>query len=98
MSELDPDALKPWARKYVWWETPEQAVRHPLRVVAQVMDIGDYEDVQELIGRLGASVFRQAIEQAEPGQFNDRSWAYWHHRLGLAQDGLVPPAFRRHFS
>lgn len=98
MATLEPEALEPWARKYVWWETPEVAIRRPLRVVAQVMDIGDYDDVQALIASVGESVFRQAIERAEPGQFNDRSWAYWHHRLGLAPNGRVPAAPRRRFA
>ena len=41
-----PEALmerqRQLARKYIWWKTPEQAVQQPLRVLAQVMDIGDY--------------------------------------------------------
>lgn len=98
MATHDLEALLPWARKYMWWEAPEESLRHPLRVVAQVMNIGDYDDVQALLATVGESPFRHAIERAEPGQFNDRSWAYWHHRLGLAHGTRVPPAPQRHFS
>lgn len=98
MTSTLADTLKPWARKYVWWETPDDAARRPLRVIAQVMNIGDYADVQTLIGEVGESVFKQAIANAEPGQFNDRSWAYWHYRLGLAEPGCVPPTPQRRFA
>lgn len=92
---IDRQILVPFARKYVWWKTPEDAVAKPWRVVAQVMDIGDYEDVQRLVRLLGEDAFRDAIAAAEAGQFNARSWAYWHYRLGLAEPGCVPPMPRR---
>jgi len=36
--------LKQFAAKYIWWKTPEEAVARPERVIAQVMNIGDYDD------------------------------------------------------
>lgn len=95
MTTIDANALQPWARKYMWWKTPQDAVAKPLRVIAQVMDIGDYHDVQRLIDLVGEAVLKQALEQAEAGQFGARSWAYWHYRLGLAEPGRVPAAPRR---
>lgn len=93
--QIDSNSLKPWARKYIWWQTPEQAVQRPLRVVAQVMNIGDYDDVQALLHMIGEPLFRQAIAYAEAGQFNNRSWSYWHYRLGLAEFGHLPPLPQR---
>lgn len=95
MDSINREALKPWARKYLWWKTPEQAMRQPLRVVAQVMDIGDYADVQRLVREVGEGPLKQAISRAEAGYFNARSWAYWHYRLGLSQPGQVPPRPQR---
>ncbi len=63
----------------------------PERVVAQVMNIGDYDDVQILAKQVGDDYLRQVLTHAEVGQFNDRSWAYWHYRLGLADVEQVPP-------
>lgn len=83
------------ARKYLWWKTPEEAAKCPLRVVAQVMELGDYADVQQLLQTLGEAPFKQAIAHAEAGQFSARSWAYWHYRLGLAKPLNVPPLPRR---
>jgi hypothetical protein len=40
--------LRGLAAKYIWWKAPDEALLYPERVVAQVMDIGDYDDVQML--------------------------------------------------
>lgn len=57
---------------------------YPLRVVAQVMNIGDFDDMQSLRSLVGEDVLRQTISNAEAGWFNARSWHYWHYVLGLA--------------
>ena len=90
MSRLDKEILKRLARKYIWWKTPEEAARMPERIVAQVMNIGDYDDVHDLANRVGDDYLRRVLTHAEAGQFNERSWAYWHYRLGLAKPGQVP--------
>lgn len=40
------------------------------------MNIGDYEDVVELIERIGEDDLRRVLTHAEIGQFNERSWTY----------------------
>lgn len=90
MTPIDPQALIPWARKYVWWKTPQEAVANPERVLAQVMNIGDYADVQQLAAQVGDEVLRDVLRHAQAGQFNERSWAYWHYRLGVAAVDQVP--------
>jgi len=84
------ESLKLLARKYIWWKTPEEAVAMPERVIAQVMNIGDYADVQALAAQVGDAVLRDVLTHAQAGQFNKRSWAYWHYRLGLAEVEQVP--------
>jgi hypothetical protein len=85
------------ARKYIWWKTPEESLRFPQRVIAQVMNIGDYEDVQALNDDQTDSAMVQALLKAEAGQFSAKSWAYWHYRLGLARPGEVPALPVRNF-
>lgn len=82
--------LKSLARKYIWWKTPDEAIEMPERVIAQVMNIGDYADVQSMASQVGNEVLCKVLKQAQAGQFNERSWAYWHYRLGLADVGQVP--------
>jgi hypothetical protein len=92
------DCLKRLARKYVWWKTPDEALAMPSRVIAQVMNIGDYSDVQTLAVQLGDQALIDVISHAEAGQFSGRSWAYWHYRLGLVSVGHVPSLPVRRFS
>jgi len=90
-----PDCLLTLARKYIWWMPPEVAVTMPDRLIAQVMNLGDFDDVQVLATLAGESTLRRVLTQAEIGQFTPRSWAYWHYRLGLAEPGQVPAMPRR---
>lgn len=98
MIKISRELLKPFASKYIWWKTPEEAVTMPERVIAQVMNIGDYSDVQMLVSQVGDDVLREVLTHAEAGQFNDRSWAYWHYRLGLSSVDHVPALPVRKFS
>ena len=70
----------------------------PERVIAQIMNIGDYADVQLLVSQLGDEVLREVLTHAEAGQFNERSWAYWHYRLGLSSVDRVPAMPVRRFA
>jgi len=97
-SDVDQAFLKRLAARYVWWKTPDEALRYPNRVIAQVMKIGDFDDVQELMQVVGEDRLRHVIVQAEAGQFDERSWTYWHYRLGLAAIEQVPPLPVRKFA
>jgi len=98
MIQTNQELLKSLARKYIWWKTPEEAMRMPERVIAQVMNIGDYSDVQALASQVGNQALREALIHAQAGQFNERSWAYWHYRLGLSNVDQVPPLPVRRFA
>lgn len=90
--------LEKMASSYNWWLTPKDAVKYPERVVAQVMNIGFFRDEMLLLEVLGEDCLRAVLRNAEAGQFNERSWHYWHYRLGLAEPGQMPPMPVRHFS
>jgi hypothetical protein len=95
MKPLKTDELLRFAAKYIWWKEPEEAVSHADRIVAQVMNIGDYDDVQDLVKAVDEDYLRAVLHGAEAGQFNARSWAYWHYRLRLCSPGNVPPLPQR---
>jgi hypothetical protein len=91
MPSFDQNILKRYARRYIWWESPDLAAEQPQRVVARVMNIGDFDDVLAIAADVGDDYLREVLTHAEVGQFNDRSWHYWHYRLGLAtKPGDVP--------
>ncbi|MCX7112697.1 MAG: hypothetical protein NTX45_21740 [Proteobacteria bacterium] len=99
MALMDKNKLKPFAAKYIWWKTPDEAVERPERVIAQTMNIGDYDDLQALAEMLGDDRLRSVLTHAEAGWFDERSWAYWHYRLGLADaDNDPPPMPSRKFA
>jgi hypothetical protein len=86
-----PDSIRTLARRYVWWQPPDESLSLPLRVAAQVMDIGTLEDCAVLRRYFGLRELRRTLNQAEPGWFRPRSWTYWHYRLGLTKWGGDPP-------
>ena len=98
MNFREREILGSLAAKYIWWKTPEEAMVMPQRIVAQVMNLGDYADVQTLAAQLGDAALRDALNTAEIGQFNERSWIYWHYRLGLAPAGAIPPLPAQRFA
>ena len=61
MGQVDQETLKRLAGKYIWWKTPDEAVTMPERVVVQVMNIGDYADVQLLASQVGDKVLREVL-------------------------------------
>lgn len=95
---IDKDLLKPFAKRYIWWKSPDEAVQMPYRVIAQVMNIGDWDDVCALCSLVGDEVLRDVIQNAEAGWLNARSWNYWHIRLYAMSDDQVPPMPTRRFT
>jgi hypothetical protein len=83
MTESDLIAFRVYASKYIWWKPLDEAMALPERVVARVMNIGDYDDVQAVANRLGETYLRNVLQHAEVGQFAERSRFYWHYRLGI---------------
>jgi transcriptional regulator with XRE-family HTH domain len=83
--------LRRMAGRYIWWQPPVESVKTPLRVIAQVMDVGTLEDIQELAGVLGKRAFIDVLRQARPGWFRPRSWALWHTVLGFDPPVEIPP-------
>jgi len=91
------NSLASLAHKYIWWESPEDALRFPQRLIAQVMDLGTHEDSLALTDLVGEDALREVLRKAQAGWFNARSWHYWHYRLGLCKPGEVPQMPQRRF-
>lgn len=86
-----PEEIRALAKRYVWWLPPEESLAIPLRVVAQVMDLGTMADCAAMEKFFGRPAMRQAIQRAQPGWFRERSWTFWRYRLGLTKWGKEPP-------
>lgn len=90
----DQRLLRTLARRYVWWLSPGEALARPNFIATQVMEMGDYDDVLKLEATLGREALVRALREAEAGRLSERSWIYWHHRLGVA-GRRIPPLPRR---
>ena len=81
------------ARRLIWWQSPEQALKNGPRFLAQVMSIGTWSDIK-LVGQLlGESAFEEVINHAPAGVFSPRRWNYWHVRLGKGPAPRLPKRF-----
>jgi len=81
------------AKHYIWWKTPEEAMEYPHRILVQVMNIGLIEDMGKVIEYFSEKDLINILNTAEIGQFNERSWAFWHNRFSLE----IPPMPVRKF-
>jgi hypothetical protein len=80
------------ARRLIWWKTPHEALRYPERLLAQVMALGTWEDVQMAKQLWTRGQFVAVLENAPPGVFDRRSWVYWHRAFQIVP---VPPLPQR---
>jgi hypothetical protein len=88
----EDDVLRDLARRYVWWLSPEAALRSPSLVLCQVLQLGTAEDVRSARRVLGDDALRAALRAAPAGVIDARSWSYWHLVLF---GGPAPPPPRR---
>jgi hypothetical protein len=71
-------ALLQVARRVIWFEEPAVALADPVQFLAHVMVFGTVEDLAALRGIVGMADYGEVLDDAPPGIFDARSWAYWH--------------------
>jgi hypothetical protein len=81
---VNQDQLRRIAQGLFWWQPPEVALANPRRFLAQVMTLGTWDELQLVRQVYDWDAFQDALEHAEAGWFDPRSWALWHHAFGLA--------------
>ena len=85
------ETLRAIAAKLIWWQAPEVSLRDARRLVAQIMNLGTWEDVKFAQSHFGLAAFRDALEQAQPGWFEQDSWVVWHNAFELPAPDLPRP-------
>jgi hypothetical protein len=91
INETQKAFLSDAARRYIWWETANDAVIYPQRILAQVMNIGVWSDMCKLVELFTQEDLLSVLNEADVGQFNERSWYFWHNRFSVK----VPPMPKR---
>ncbi len=97
MATLALRQLESLGKRYLWWKTPDQIAAHSDLLIAQIMDIGTWDDGVTLAHAVTGEHLCEVLRHAEPGQFSAESWQFWHLRLHLAELGDVPPLPQRSF-
>ncbi len=78
------------AKRVVWFKPPSEALADAVHFLAHVMTFGTVEDLRALQGIVGLEEFREALDNAPPGVFDARSWAYWNLKCGRSPAPPVP--------
>jgi hypothetical protein len=88
--EDDPRLAK-IARRYAWWSEPKRTLAENMpRLIAQVMEMGTWEDAHDLLDIVGSDAFKNVLHHPPPGVFSPKSWVFWHRRLGLGEAPELP--------
>ena len=84
--------------KYLWWDFVGDERQREVRVLAQVMDLGTYEDIQAVEQYWSPGDLARILSKAQPGWISDRSWSFWLGRLnGSVSTPIAPHPPRRAF-
>ena len=78
------------AGRVVWFKPASEALADPVHFLAHVMTYGTVEDLRALEGAAGPNEFREALDNAPPGVFDARSWAYWNLKCGRVPAPPMP--------
>jgi hypothetical protein len=86
--------LKNVAREVVWFVSPEEALSETDFFLAHAMTYGTIQEIAIIRRHFTREQFLHALENAPPGVFDARSWAYWNTVFGRVP---VPPLPKRRF-
>lgn len=78
------------ARRVVWFKEPKDALANPVHFLAHVMTYGTSEDLKALKGIVEKDEFNEVLDNAPPGIFDRRSWAYWNLKCGRQPSPPLP--------
>jgi hypothetical protein len=85
-----PTLLASLASRYIWWRGPNPPSDD--RIIAQVMNLGTYDDIRRLEAAYPPRELRVVMLRAQPGWISKRSWSFWRARLSHAGAGPIPEA------
>lgn len=77
-------------QRCVWFEKPEQAVKDTSRVAAYILTYGMPEDTAILREQLSDQELEKVLDDAPPGIYDNRSWAYWNLVVGRYDTPPLP--------
>ena len=83
-------AIDKLAKKYIWWNPPAWAYDHADVFLANVMNLGNWNDIQTLRKVVGDETLKALLADPPAGYFNYRSWDYWHIKFDMTPIPSLP--------
>jgi len=87
-----PEDLRAVARRVIWFEEPEEALKYTKRFLTYLMTYGTPEDVEVAHRSYSDADFEATLDAPAPGIFDARSWREWNNRYHRVP---VPPLPKR---
>ncbi len=78
------------AKRYFWWSAADENGHSLPRMIAQIMQLGSYDDILSLEGITDRDVLADVMRNSAAGWFDDRSWDFWRGRLSHSDSGDIP--------
>lgn len=94
ISDAQRELLRPLA-SLIWWKTPDEALEHPVRLLAQIMSMGSLDDLIMVRDNFSREQLRYVLDHAASGWFDPLSWNFWWKIAAEVHEGEVPPMPRR---
>ena len=84
------EATQRIAKRLVWFEPAELALKEPVRFLAYAFAHARDCDMHVLRAVLSDAQLRFALKNAPPGIIDEKSWAYWHLMLDMGDAPSLP--------
>ena len=85
--------LRAVAERVVWFQPPDTTLANPRLFLAHAMRYAVLKDLLTVMRHFRQRDFLDVLSDPPAGLFDDRSWAFWHLRLG--KDPAPPLPERR---
>lgn len=85
------EILRYFANKYIWWKLPYDVMETSERIVAQAMRYADLDEFV-LLWKVKEDMI-QALNNAQCGWFDEKSWNFWRLVLDLPKKDLPKRGF-----
>jgi len=82
------------ALRYVWWQSAEETLASPDKLLRQILKIGTADDYVAGCEIWGEQAFKNALASAPAGSLDERSWAFWHRHYGLPEGSFPKRSFQ----
>ncbi|PAF52009.1 hypothetical protein [Helicobacter sp. 13S00477-4] len=87
---MQKQLLLKFAKKYMWSDNAQEAIKYPNKIILKVMDIGTFEDVQLLLKNFEKDFLIGILQKAQIGSMRVKSWYHWHLVLKICDYKNIP--------